>query len=107
MNPLLASLLTNARVLTPIVFVIGFFQLVVLQQPLPNIVELLFGLALVLIGMAFMVAEMFMPSFGALGIGGLAAFVAGSIILLDTELSAFSLSLPLIFHSVSSRTLRI
>jgi membrane-bound serine protease (ClpP class) len=55
------------------------------------------GLALVLIGMAFMVAEMFMPSFGALGIGGLAAFIAGSIILLDTELSAFSLSLPLIF----------
>ncbi len=55
------------------------------------------GLALVLIGMAFMVAEMFMPSFGALGIGGLAAFIVGSIILLDTELSAFSLSLPLIF----------
>jgi len=54
------------------------------------------GLALVLIGMAFMVAEIFMPSFGALGIGGLAAFIAGSIILLDTELSAFSLSLPLI-----------
>ncbi len=54
------------------------------------------GVALVLIGMAFMVAEVFMPSFGALGIGGLAAFVAGSIILLDTEVAAFSLSLPLV-----------
>ena len=54
------------------------------------------GVALVLIGMAFMVAEMFMPSFGALGIGGLAAFVAGSVILMDTEVSAFQLSLPLV-----------
>jgi membrane-bound serine protease (ClpP class) len=54
------------------------------------------GVALILIGMAFMVGEMFMPSFGALGIGGLAAFIAGSVILLDTELEAFSLSLPLI-----------
>ena len=55
MNPLLASLLTNARDLTPIVFVIGFFQLVVLQQPLPNIVELLFGLALVLAGLTLFI----------------------------------------------------
>jgi membrane-bound serine protease (ClpP class) len=54
------------------------------------------GVALVLIGMAFMVAEIFMPSFGALGIGGLVAFVAGSVILIDTEVSAFQLSLPLV-----------
>jgi hypothetical protein len=55
LNPLLASLLTNARDLTPIVFVIGFFQLVVLQQPLPNIVELMFGLALVLAGLTLFI----------------------------------------------------
>jgi membrane-bound serine protease (ClpP class) len=54
------------------------------------------GVALVLIGMAFMVAEIFMPSFGALGIGGLVAFIAGSVILMDTEVSAFQLSLPLV-----------
>lgn len=44
-------MLNNARDLTPIVVVIGFFQLAVLQQPLPNIVELLVGLVLVLAGL--------------------------------------------------------
>ncbi len=33
------------------------------------------GVALILLGIAFMVAEAFVPSFGVLGIGGLAAFV--------------------------------
>jgi len=43
------------------------------------------GVALILLGIAFMVAELFMPSFGALGIGGIIAFVIGSIILFDVE----------------------
>ena len=43
------------------------------------------GLGLILLGIGFMVAEAFMPSFGALGIGGLIAFVVGSIILFDTD----------------------
>ncbi len=43
------------------------------------------GLALMLVGVAFMVAEAFMPSFGALGLGGVLAFVAGSLILLDED----------------------
>lgn len=43
------------------------------------------GVALILLGIAFMVAELFMPSFGALGIGGVIAFVIGSIILFDVE----------------------
>jgi membrane-bound serine protease (ClpP class) len=41
------------------------------------------GLGLVLLGLAFMVAEAFVPSFGILGLGGLIAFVVGSIILMD------------------------
>ena len=41
------------------------------------------GLALILLGLAFIVGEAFMPSFGILGIGGLVAFVVGSIILMD------------------------
>jgi len=41
------------------------------------------GLALILLGLAFIVGEAFMPSFGILGIGGLVAFVTGSIILMD------------------------
>ncbi|MFZ0788003.1 MAG: nodulation protein NfeD [Chromatiaceae bacterium] len=41
------------------------------------------GLALILFGVAFMAAEAFVPSFGALGLGGLVAFLAGSVILMD------------------------
>ncbi|EMP54675.1 membrane-bound serine protease [Marinobacter santoriniensis NKSG1] len=41
------------------------------------------GLALVLLGLAFIVGEAFVPSFGILGIGGIVAFVAGSVILMD------------------------
>jgi membrane-bound serine protease (ClpP class) len=55
------------------------------------------GLALILLGIAFMIAEAFLPSFGALGVGGLAAFVIGSIILMeDTELPAFEIPYTLI-----------
>ena len=43
------------------------------------------GLALVLLGIALMVGEAFMPSFGSLGIGGIIAFSVGSIILMKDE----------------------
>jgi len=43
------------------------------------------GLLLILLGIAFMVAEAFVPAFGSLGIGGLIAFVLGSIILIDAD----------------------
>ena len=55
------------------------------------------GLALIGVGIAFMVAEAFLPSFGALGIGGLIAFVIGSIILIpDTDLPGFEIPYTLI-----------
>ena len=54
------------------------------------------GLALLVLGIAFMVSEAFVPSFGALGIGGLIAFVIGSILLIDTEVPGYGVSLPLI-----------
>lgn len=41
------------------------------------------GLALLLLGLIFMIAEALVPSFGALGLGGIAAFVAGSLLLWD------------------------
>jgi membrane-bound serine protease (ClpP class) len=43
------------------------------------------GLALVVLGIAMMAAEFFLPSFGVLGFGGIAAFVIGSIVLMDTD----------------------
>jgi membrane-bound serine protease (ClpP class) len=55
------------------------------------------GVALILLGLALMAAEAFMPSFGALGIGGVIAFAVGSLILIDTEQPGFGISLPLIF----------
>lgn len=54
------------------------------------------GLALILVGIAFMVAELFAPSFGALGIGGIIAFVIGSVILFDTDIGGYTVSIPLI-----------
>jgi len=54
------------------------------------------GVALVLVGIAFMVSEVFVPSFGALGIGGAVAFVVGSMILLDTGVAGYTISLPLV-----------
>lgn len=49
------------------------------------------GLALILLGIAFMVAEAFLPSFGALGIGGVIAFVIGSVILIDTDVPGYGI----------------
>ncbi|MHA2715282.1 DUF1538 family protein [Vibrio owensii] len=48
-------LLSSARDLLPIVLVITFFQLVVLQEPLPNLVSILFGLLLVILGLTFFI----------------------------------------------------
>jgi membrane-bound serine protease (ClpP class) len=54
------------------------------------------GVALILLGIAFIAAEAFMPSFGVLGIGGLVAFVFGALILIDTDVPGFGIPLPLI-----------
>lgn len=54
------------------------------------------GVALMILGLALMVAEAFAPSFGALGIGGVVAFMVGSLVLIDTNAPGFGLSIPLI-----------
>lgn len=54
------------------------------------------GLGLILLGVGLMLAEVFAPSFGALGIGGTVALVFGSIILIDTEAPGFGIPLTLI-----------
>ena len=55
------------------------------------------GLGLILLGLAFIVAEAFLPSFGSLGIGGVVALVFGSVILFDPEVAAgYALPLPFI-----------
>jgi len=47
------------------------------------------GVALIVLGVALMLAEIASPSFGMLGIGGLVALVAGSVVLFDTEVPGF------------------
>jgi membrane-bound serine protease (ClpP class) len=42
------------------------------------------GLALIGLGIVLLVAELFLPTFGIVGAGGLAAFVLGSLLLFDT-----------------------
>jgi membrane-bound serine protease (ClpP class) len=54
------------------------------------------GLALIALGIAMIIAEFFVSSFGALGLGGLVAFVVGSIILLDTDVPGMDIGLPII-----------
>jgi membrane-bound serine protease (ClpP class) len=54
------------------------------------------GLALIILGVGLMAAEAFAPSFGILGIGGLIAFVFGSIMLMDTDLPGYQIALPII-----------
>jgi membrane-bound serine protease (ClpP class) len=54
------------------------------------------GLALMALGIGLIVTEFFMPAFGSLGVGGLAAFVIGSIILFDRHAAGPTVALPLI-----------
>jgi membrane-bound serine protease (ClpP class) len=54
------------------------------------------GLALIVLGVALIVAETFVPSFGTLGLGGIAAFVIGSIILMDDDVPGFGIAWQLI-----------
>ncbi|MFI2811628.1 MULTISPECIES: nodulation protein NfeD [Microbulbifer] len=54
------------------------------------------GLALIILGALLIVAEVFMPSFGALGIGGVIALVIGSVMLIDTDVPGMQVSRKLI-----------
>ncbi|HUN72967.1 MAG TPA: nodulation protein NfeD [Steroidobacteraceae bacterium] len=54
------------------------------------------GLALIAVGAGMIIGEFFFPTYGSLGIGGLIAFVVGSIILFDTDAHELNLAIPLI-----------
>jgi membrane-bound serine protease (ClpP class) len=61
------------------------------------------GLLLILLGIAFMAAEVFVAGFGILGVGGVVAFVFGSLLLFDADTLGSSVSIPLIVaFSISS-----
>jgi membrane-bound serine protease (ClpP class) len=54
------------------------------------------GVLLLAVGAGLMLAEAFLPSFGALGIGGIIAFVVGGLFLMDAEVPGFGIPLALI-----------
>ncbi len=54
------------------------------------------GLALMLLGIAFLIAEAFMPSFGVLGLGGVVAFAAGAVLLIDSDAPGYGVPISLI-----------
>ena len=55
------------------------------------------GLSLILIGITFMVIEIYITSFGVIGIGGIIAFILGSIMLYDSNDPQFRVTSTLIF----------
>ena len=54
------------------------------------------GLSLIVVGIGLMIVEAVSPSFGVFGLGGVVAFVLGSIMLMDTDLEAYQISLSII-----------
>ncbi|MDO9582699.1 MAG: nodulation protein NfeD [Desulfomicrobium sp.] len=54
------------------------------------------GLALILLGMALIGVELFVPAFGILGIGGIIAVVAGSVILFEGDMPEFRVNTAVI-----------
>jgi hypothetical protein len=63
LRQLLDSLLDSFRDLAPIILVIGFFQLVVVRQPLPNLGDFIVGFVLVTLGLTFFVRGLNMGLF--------------------------------------------
>jgi membrane-bound serine protease (ClpP class) len=60
------------------------------------------GLALIALGMALLVAEAFVPTFGILGVGGLVAFVLGSLFLFDAQGTGIAVARSLIVGAAAA-----
>lgn len=54
------------------------------------------GLGLILLGVAFLIAEAFLPTFGVLGVGGIVAFCVGALLLIDNDIPGFGVPLWLV-----------
>lgn len=60
------------------------------------------GLALILLGIGLLVSELFVPSFGVLGVGGIVAFVLGSLLLFDTPDSTLTLDRSIVYAAAGT-----
>ncbi|MCH9046532.1 MAG: nodulation protein NfeD, partial [SAR324 cluster bacterium] len=59
------------------------------------------ALSMILLGVALLVAESFVPSFGILGFGGVASMLFGSLFLLDETQTDLQISRPMVFITVA------
>jgi membrane-bound serine protease (ClpP class) len=60
------------------------------------------GAALVLLGVALMVAEAFLPSFGVVGLGGIIAFALGSLLMFNTGVPGFGVAWPVVVGATAA-----
>jgi membrane-bound serine protease (ClpP class) len=86
--------LTNPGLVLP--GVVGAIALVIGLYGLHMLPVNYAGLALIALGLGFMVAEVFLPTYGSLGVGGVIAFVVGSVILIDTGVPGYGIPYALI-----------
>ncbi len=86
--------LVNPGVIAP--GVIGVVSIVIALYALQLLPVNFAGLALIVAGITFIIAEAFYPGFGILGLGGTIAFILGSILLIDTESGAGGVAWPAI-----------
>ena len=76
--------------------VIGGISLLLACYGLAMLPINLVGALLILLGIALMTAEAYVPSFGALGVGGIAAFVAGALMLVNINVPGLKVSLAFV-----------
>lgn len=69
--------------------VVGAISLLLAMYALQMLPVNYAGLGLIILGLAFMIAELYIPSFGVVGIGGVIAFMIGSVMLIDTGIPGF------------------
>jgi membrane-bound serine protease (ClpP class) len=60
------------------------------------------GLALIALGLALLISELFVPSFGVLGVGGIVAFVLGSLLLFDTPDSTLTVDPNIVYAAAAT-----
>lgn len=82
---------TNPGAIVP--GVVGVISLLLAAYALQVLPVNYAGLALIIVGIALIVAESFVPSFGALGVGGVVAFIFGGIMMFDSGIPGFGISI--------------
>jgi len=60
------------------------------------------GLALIGLGLALLISELFLPSFGVLGVGGIVAFVLGSLLLFDRSASDLTVDRNIVYAAAAT-----